>query len=336
MRAAAMFAENVTSSEIAERLRVTVRSVYRWRADFERGGTAALASRGPLGQRCKLSTKSQAKLARMLDEGPAAFGWDEDQVWTGARVAKLIGRKFHVPYSADAAVRLIRRLGFTPQMPARRAAQRDEIAIAAWKETTWPAIRTQAALGAFVCFEDEAGQHLTPPRGRTWGRRGQTPIVRVAGRSSGRVSIAGLIAVRPGARTRLFYRLRIHRRRKNERRSLSERDYIGLIDAAHQQLRAPIILVWDRLNTHISATMKQMIAERAWLTVVLLPAYAPDLNPVEGVWSHVKRSLANLAALSVDALETLIRNRLKRLQYRSAVLNGIVAETGLTFNPPPP
>jgi transposase len=63
MQAAAMFVENVTSSEIAERLRVTVRSVYRWRADFERGGMAALASRGPLGQRCKLSTRSQAKLA---------------------------------------------------------------------------------------------------------------------------------------------------------------------------------------------------------------------------------------------------------------------------------
>lgn len=121
-----MFAENVTSSEIAERLRVMVRSLYRWRADFERGGTAALASRGPLGQRCKLSAKSQAKLARMLDEGPAAFGWDEDRVWTGARVAKLIGRKFHVSYSADGAVWLIRRLGFTPQAGATgRPARRD-------------------------------------------------------------------------------------------------------------------------------------------------------------------------------------------------------------------
>ncbi|MER6549679.1 IS630 family transposase [Streptomyces sp. NPDC001250] len=289
-----------------------------------------------MGQRCKLSTKSQVKLAAMLNEDPAAFGWDEDQVWTGARVAKLIGRKLHVSYSADAAARLIRRLGFTPQMPARRAAQRDELAIAAWKETTWPAVKGHRSLGAFVCFEDEAGQHLTPPRGRTWGRRGQSPIVKVAGRSSGRVSIAGVIAVRPGARMRLIYRVRIHRGRKNERRSLSERDYIGLIDAAHQQLRAPIILVWDRLNTHVSATMKQMIAERAWLTVVLLPAHAPDLNPVEGVWSHVKRSLANLAALTVDALEKLIRNRLKRLQYRPVVLDGFVAETGLTFDPLPP
>ncbi|GAA3083213.1 hypothetical protein GCM10020000_81650 [Streptomyces olivoverticillatus] len=110
----------------------------------------------------------------------------------------------------------------------------------------------------------------------------------------------------------------------------------GLTPIVHQQLRAPIILVWDRLNTHFSATMEQMIAQRAWLTVVLLPAYAPDLKPVEGVCSHVERSLANPAALTVDALETLIRNLLKRLQYRPAVLDGFVAETGLAFNPLPP
>jgi hypothetical protein len=160
--------------------------------------------------------------------------------------------------------------------------------------------------------------------------------VAVNGRSSGRVSIAGLIAVRPGARTRLWYRIRVHRGRKGERKSMSERDYIGLIDAAHQQLKAPIILIWDRLNTHRSKTMTQMVAARDWLTVVLLPPYAPDLNPAEGVWSHLKRSLANLAAITVDRLEALVRTRLKRLQYRATVLDGFLAEIGLTFEPQPP
>ena len=158
----------------------------------------------------------------------------------------------------------------------------------------------------------------------------------VNGRSSGRVSIAGLVAVKPGSRTRLLYRIHVHRRRKGERRSMSERDYIGLIDAAHQQLKAPIILIWDRLNTHRSKTMTAMIDARDWLTVVLLPPYAPDLNPAEGVWSHLKRSLANLAAITVDRLEALVRTRLKRLQYRPAVLDGFVAETGLTLAPLPP
>ena len=188
-----------------------------------------------------------------------------------------------------------------------------------------------------MCFEDEARQNLTPPRGRTWGRRGRTPIVKVRERSSGRISIAKILAWRPGARTRLFYRLRVHRpRHKKERRSLPERDYISLLDGVHQQLRASIILVWDRLNTHVSRAMKRLIGQRAWLSVVLLPFYAPDLNPAEGIWSHVKRSLASLAACGLDRLEALIRARLKSLQYRPRVLDGFLKGSGLSLCPDPP
>ena len=159
-------------------------------------------------------------------------------------------------------------------------------------------------------------------------------MVKVNGAGSGRLSMVGLIATRPGSRTRLCYRVKRHRVRKNERRSLSEADYIALLDAVHQQLRGPIVLVWDRLNTHRSAAMRRMITARPWLTVFLLPAYAPDLNPVEAVWSHVKRSLANLSAGSLARLEALVRNRLKSLQYKPGILDGFIAETGLTLQPP--
>jgi transposase len=80
--------------------------------------------------------------------------------------------------------------------------------------------------------------------------------------------------------------------------------------------------VWDRLNTHVSHAMRELIAEREWLTVFQLPAYSPDLNPVEGVRGNVKRSLANLAVVALDRLEALVRNRLKRLQYRPDTLDG--------------
>ncbi|GAA2281102.1 hypothetical protein GCM10010430_79000 [Kitasatospora cystarginea] len=155
----------------------------------------------------------------------------------------------------------------------------------------------------------------------------------VAGRSPGRVSIAGLIAVRPGARTRLYSRIRGC---TGERRSLSETDYIRLVGGAHQLLKAPVVLVWDRLNTHISAAMKQLVAARAWLTVFQLPSYAPELNPVEGVWSQSERSLANLAAGTLDRLNALVRNRLKSLQYRPTTLDGFIAGTGLALDLSPP
>ncbi len=94
------------------------------------------------------------------------------------------------------------------------------------------------------------------------------------------------------------------------------------------------MLVWDRLNTHVSHAMRELTAEREWLTVFLLPAYPPDLNPVEWVWAHVKHSLANPAVVALDRLETLVRNRLKRLQYRPDTLDGFIAGTGLTLDEP--
>lgn len=94
--------------------------------------------------------------------------------------------------------------------------------------------------------------------------------------------------------------------------------------------------MWDRLNTRVSRAMRKMIDERDWLAVFPLPVYAPELNPVEGLWAHVKRSLAHLASVALDRLETLVRNRLKRLQYRPAILDGFLAGTGLDFDPPPP
>jgi transposase len=197
--------------------------------------------------------------------------------------------------------------------------------------------RLAAATGAYICFEDEAGQSLRPPKARTWARRGHTPVVAVSGKGSGRVSVAGLVCLRPGSRGRLLYRMRIHRGRKGERRSMSEADYAGLITAAHQQLHAPVILIWDNLNTHISAAMRTFTdAHRDWPTVVRLPAYAPDLNPAEGVWANMKNGLGNLAARDVGQLAAVLRNRLKSIQYRPELIGGFLAQTGLTLEPQPP
>ncbi|MCX5233292.1 transposase [Streptomyces sp. NBC_00233] len=156
----------------------------------------------------------------------------------------------------------------------------------------------------------------------------------VSGRRSGRLPVAGLIAMRPGSRTRLCHRLRTHPAGKGKRRSMDERDFIALADGVHQLVRAPILLVWDRLSTHVSRRMRDLVAERAWLTVFLLPAYSPDLNPVEWVRAHVKRSLANLAVMALDRLEALVRDRLKCLQYRPHNLDGFIAGTGLTLGAP--
>jgi hypothetical protein len=170
--------------------------------------------------------------------------------------------------------------------------------------------------------------------GRTWGRRGDTPVVTVTGGSNRRVSLAALIAVKPGQRPRLIYRVHHGRRPGRDRRKgFTETDYARLLDDAHQQLRGPIVLVWDNLNTHVSRAMGELVAARDWLTVFQLPPYAHELNPVEPVWSHLKRSLANLAKRSLSELTALVRTRLKKMQYRPGLLDGFLASTGLDLAP---
>jgi DDE superfamily endonuclease len=189
-----------------------------------------------------------------------------------------------------------------------------------------------ADLGAWLCFEDESGQGLRPPKGRTWGRRGQTPVVKVTGGHDTRVSLAALIAVRPGCQPRLVYRT--HRgRRGDKRKGFTETEYARLLDAAHQQLNGPVVLVWDGLNTHTSRAMRELIAARSWLTVYRLPPYAPELNPVEPVWSNLKRSLANLTKHNISELTALVKTRLRRMQHRPGLLEGFLAKTGLDLAP---
>jgi putative transposase len=150
--------------------------------------------------------------------------------------------------------------------------------------------------------------------------------------------MAALVCYRPGCRGRLFYRVLVHRRRRRgERRSFSEADYATLIAAAHAQLTAPIILIWDNLNVHRSAAMRAFCDAHAdWLTVVSLPSYAPELNATEGVWAHVKRDLGNLLAGTLDELAASAKRLLKRIQYRPVLIDGFRAQTGLALDPQPP
>src|SRR3954471_24635732 len=192
--------------------------------------------------------------------------------------------------------------------------------------------KTAADLGAWGVFEDESGQGLRPPKGRSWGRRGRPPVVRVTAANSPRVSLSALLATKPGQRPRLIYPT--HRgRRARRRKGFTEADYAALLAAAHRQLGGPIVLVWDNLTTHVSAAMAELIAARPWLTVYRLPPYAHELNPVESVWSHLKRSLANLTKHTIAELTAPVKTRLRRMQYRPGLLVGFLASTGLEYGP---
>ena len=97
-------------------------------------------AKGAGGARCKLTPAELRELEAVLEAGPAAWGW-QDQCWTLARIAELVRRRFGVGYTLAGLDVLLHRVGWSVQVPARRAAERDEAAIAAWREETWPVIK---------------------------------------------------------------------------------------------------------------------------------------------------------------------------------------------------
>ena len=188
--------------------------------------------------------------------------------------------------------------------------------------------------GAGIVFADDCGQTVRPLKASTWAPRGVTPIVAVTAAGNVRVSVAGLVCYRPGERSRLIYRTMLHRGRKGEPKGFREHDFARLLDAAYQQLQAPIVLIWDGLNAHKSARMRMLAAAWPWLRVYQLPSYAPELNPVEKIWSAMKRSLGNLPARKASTLSEAVKNRLKKMQYRHALIDTYLTGTGLS--PPAP
>jgi transposase len=141
LAAAELIESGASDRELARRFRVSRMSVNRWRRALIAGGRAALASKGAGGAKCRLMPAQLRELETVLEAGPAASGWDEDQCWTLARIAEVIRARFRVDYTLAGVDLLLHRIGWSVQVPARRAAERDEARIAAWREETWPVVK---------------------------------------------------------------------------------------------------------------------------------------------------------------------------------------------------
>jgi transposase len=140
LAAADLIEAGASDREVARQFRVTRMSANRWRRALTSGGRQALASKGPGGARCKLDAGQLRVLQTVLDAGPAASGWS-DQCWTLARIAEIVRRRFDIEYTLAGLDLLLHRIGWSVQVPSRKATERDEEKIAAWKDEQWPVIK---------------------------------------------------------------------------------------------------------------------------------------------------------------------------------------------------
>jgi transposase len=146
LEAVERFAAGASCAEVARELRISVRSVQRWRRAWQDQGLAGVCSTGPASLP-KLSDALFAVLEEELGKGPVAHGWP-DQTWTLARIKTLIGRRFHKTMTLSGISQMLRRHGWSHQVPARRAIERDDAAVAGWVKETWPSAEQLRRRGA--------------------------------------------------------------------------------------------------------------------------------------------------------------------------------------------
>lgn len=252
---------------------------YKIRAQAHGRGVRALRSTKGTGRPRTLTPTQEQRVLRWINgKNPTQYGFDFG-LWTRKLVRELVQKKFGVTLSLASIGAMLARLNLTPQKPLQRAYQRDPEAIDRWQHETYPAIARQAReQKADIFFWDESGFRADSVHGKTWAPRGETPVVERPGQ---RQSMSAASAVNSkGAFWFATYE-----------GGLSGELFVTLLKKLMFNRKRVVHLIIDGLPAHKKAIVKDYVANlQDKLVLHFLPGYAPDLNPDELVWSHVKRN----------------------------------------------
>jgi len=281
MMAVQRMADGESAAEVAASFGLHRSWAFKCRAAVKgRGrGVKVLRSRKGTGRPRTLTAAQERQVFRWINgKNPMQYGFDFG-LWTRQIVRELIAQRFDVKLSLASVGALLARVGLTPQKPLQRAYQRDPEAIERWTRETYPAIARKAKRDkAEIYFWDESGFRADAVQGKTWGAKGQTPVVSVPGQRQG-ISAASAVNSK-GAFWFATYQ-----------GGLNGVLFVDLLRKMMRGRRKPVHLIVDGLPAHKTKRVKDYIAGlEGRLTLHVLPGYAPDLNPDELVWSHAKRT----------------------------------------------
>jgi transposase len=292
--------------DVADALDVTERSVSRWMAVARAGGAEALLSATIPGRPPVLSPAERRMIPEFLWHGPEAYGF-RGSLWTCGRIAKVIEQEFGVAYDKGHVSRLLKRLRWTPQMPIRRASQRDEAAIRQWRIETWPRLLAEARQQRrALVFVDEAGFYLLPSVVKTYSPRAHTPVLRAKLTRDHLSVMAGMTP--PGKVYTLV-------RQDSLNGSHCAEFLVHLTRVADERL----LVIWDGSPIHRRGLVREFVADtRGKVRLEALPGYAPDLNPWdEGGWNHLKNvEMRNLVCKDLEGLHEQFHLAVHRLRQK--------------------
>jgi transposase len=308
--------------DIAEALGVSPVSVSRWFARARDGGPEALRARPSPGAPPKLADAQKRMIPEFLWHGAEAYGF-RGQVWTRARVAKVIEEEFGVRYHKGHVGRLLKDLHWTPQVPIRRAIQRDEDAIRRWRDEVWPELFRRARREHRVLvFEDESGFYLLPGLVRTYAPEGQTPVIREK-QTRDHLSVMG--GMTPEGKVFTLAR----------QESLNGLHTIEFLTHLSRVAGERLLVIWDGSPIHRRGEVKEFVAgTRGRIRVEVLPGYAPDLSPWdEGGWHHLKDvEMRNLVCCDLEELHQEFHLAVGRLRQKPHLVQSFFAQAGLRIS----
>ena len=269
--------EGEAPSEVVHSYGLCRTTIYRWLRAVDGGGEQALKARKSPGPSPKLSDRQKQQVWRWINgKDPRQYGFDFG-LWSRKIVQSLVAEKFGIAVGITAVGRLLAELEITPQKPLRRAYERDPKAIAQWMKHDYPRLCKRALQwGAKIFFLDEAGIRSDSVLGRTWAPKGQTPEVRTSGQ---RQSVNAISAV--NARGEFWFKVYTQRLNKDL--------FLQFLKAFLRRRRFPVFLVVDGHPAHRAKVVSEFIQSlKGRLEIHFLPGYAPELNPDEFVWNHLK------------------------------------------------
>ncbi len=266
-------------SVVAKSFGIYRTSIYKWLRARRKRGREALRSTTAKGPAPKLTEGQKRRVRRwIVGKDPRQYGFDFG-LWTRSIVATMIQDRFKVSLTLPSIGRLLTSLDITPQKPLRRAYERNEAEISQWKQEKYPELRKRAKQrGADIFFLDEVGVRSDSPLGRSYGLKGKTPVVKTSGQ---RQQINAISAV--NAKGAFWYKV--------YGGTLRAVLFIVMLKDLMKGRKKPVMLVVDGLPAHKAKSVAKYVqSTKGRLELHFLPPYAPDLNPDEFAWSHLKQN----------------------------------------------